>query len=36
MSAPETTAGGRRRFRPTFWATLCTIAALIVLIGLGT
>lgn len=36
MSAPETTGTGRRRFRPTFWATVCTIAALIILLGLGT
>ncbi|MEQ8355502.1 MAG: SURF1 family protein [Kiloniellaceae bacterium] len=36
MSAPEPQAGGRRRFRPTFWATVCTIPALIVLIGLGS
>ena len=37
MSAPEPQAGGgRRRFHPTFWATVCTIPALLILIGLGT
>jgi surfeit locus 1 family protein len=36
MSAPEPTQGGRRRFRPTLWATVFTIAALAVLIALGT
>jgi surfeit locus 1 family protein len=36
MSAPQSTSGGRRRFRPTFWATVFTIPALIILIGLGT
>src|SRR3546814_6835659 len=36
MSAPEPTAGGRRRFRPTFWATVCTVVALAILIALGT
>jgi len=34
MSAPEPQAGGR--FRPTFWATVFTIPALLILIGLGT
>lgn len=36
MSAPEQAAGGRRRFRPTFWATVCTIVSLAILIALGT
>ena len=36
MSAPESFNRGKRRFRPTFWATVCTIPALIILIGLGT
>ncbi|GAB4364889.1 MAG: SURF1 family protein [Kiloniellaceae bacterium] len=36
MSAPEPTGSGRRRFRPTFWATVFTILALIILLGLGT
>ncbi len=38
MSAPESYGGGggRRRFRPTFWATVFTIPALIILLGLGT
>lgn len=36
MSAPETTSTGRRHFRPTFWATVCTFLALVILIGLGT
>jgi len=36
MSAPDTTGLGRRRFRPTFWATVCTILALVILLGLGT
>ncbi|MGF1593186.1 MAG: SURF1 family protein [Kiloniellaceae bacterium] len=36
MSAPEPTSGGRRRFRPTFWATVFTIPALAILIGLGS
>lgn len=36
MSAPEPSSGGRRRFRPTFWATVFTVPALIILLGLGT
>jgi len=36
MSAPESLNLGGRRFRPTFWATVFTIPALIVLLGLGT
>ncbi len=36
MSAPESFNRGKRHFRPTFWATVCTIPALIILIGLGT
>lgn len=36
MSAPDTFEGGRRRFRPTFWATVFTIPVLIILLGLGT
>ncbi len=36
MSAPETHGGGRKRFRPTFWATVFTIPALVILLGLGT
>lgn len=38
MSAPESfhAGSGRRRFRPTFWATVFTILALIILFGLGT
>lgn len=36
MSAPEPTTGGRRRFRPTLWATVFTVAALAVLVALGT
>jgi surfeit locus 1 family protein len=36
MSAPESFGEGRRRFRPTFWATVFTIPALILLLGLGT
>jgi len=36
MSAPEFSGGGRRRFRPTLWATVFTLAALVILIGLGT
>jgi len=36
MSAPESSAGGPRRFRPTFWATLFTVPALAILIALGT
>lgn len=37
MSAPESyDGGGKRRFRPTFWATVFTIPALIILLGLGT
>ncbi|HEY9549325.1 MAG TPA: SURF1 family protein [Kiloniellaceae bacterium] len=36
MSAPEPTTGGRRRFRPTPWATVFTLAALAVLVALGT
>ena len=28
--------GGRRRFRPTFWATVCAVPALAILIALGT
>ena len=36
MSAPESTAGGRRRFRPTLWATVCTVVALAILVALGT
>ncbi len=36
MSAPETSFRGKRRFRPTFWATVATIPALIILLGLGT
>ncbi|NIA72199.1 SURF1 family protein [Pelagibius litoralis] len=38
MSAPEShgIARGRRRFRPTFWATFCAVPALIILLGLGT
>jgi surfeit locus 1 family protein len=37
MSAPESHgAGGRRQFRPTFWPTVFTIPALIILLGLGT
>ncbi len=35
MSAPES-FGGKRRFRPTFWATVCAVPALIILLGLGT
>ena len=27
---------GRRRFKPGLWATLCTAAGLVVLVGLGT
>lgn len=36
MSAPEPSAGGRRRFRPTLWATVCTVVALAILVALGT
>jgi len=36
MSAPESYGGGRRRFRPTFWATVFAVPALIILIALGT
>lgn len=36
MSAPETARGGRRRFRPTLWATVCTVVSLAILIALGT
>ena len=36
MSAPEQAGVGRRRFRPTFWATACTVVSLAILIGLGT
>lgn len=36
MSAPDSTATGRRRFRPTFWATVCTAVALAILLALGT
>ncbi|WP_193367321.1 SURF1 family protein [Pelagibius marinus] len=38
MSAPESFGGGggKRRFRPTLWATVFTIPALIILLGLGT
>jgi surfeit locus 1 family protein len=36
MSAPESSAGGRRRFRPTLWATVCTVVSLAILIALGT
>ncbi|WP_282607548.1 SURF1 family protein [Pelagibius sp. Alg239-R121] len=36
MSAPESSFGGKRRFRPSFWATAVTIPALIILLGLGT
>ncbi|HMA13354.1 MAG TPA: SURF1 family cytochrome oxidase biogenesis protein, partial [Kiloniellaceae bacterium] len=36
MSAPDTTAGGRRRFRPTLWATVCTVVALAILVALGS
>lgn len=36
MSAPETSLGGKRRFKPTFWATVATIPALIIMFGLGT
>lgn len=36
MSAPEQATGGRRRFRPSFWATVCTVVSLAILIGLGT
>ena len=28
--------GGRRRFRPTLWATVCTVVSLAILIALGT
>ncbi|MGF1629847.1 MAG: SURF1 family protein [Kiloniellaceae bacterium] len=36
MSAPESSTGGPRRFRPTFWATVFTVPALAILIALGT
>ncbi len=36
MSAPETPLGGKRRFKPTFWATVATIPAMIIMLGLGT
>lgn len=36
MSAPESLNLHGRRFRPTFWATVFTIPALIILLGLGT
>ncbi|GAB4232999.1 MAG: SURF1 family protein [Kiloniellaceae bacterium] len=36
MSAPEPSPGGRRRFRPTFWATVFTLPALAILIALGS
>jgi surfeit locus 1 family protein len=36
VSAPESLHLGGRRFRPTFWATVFTILALILLLGLGT
>jgi surfeit locus 1 family protein len=36
VSAPESLHLGGRRFRPTFWATVFTIPALILLLGLGT
>lgn len=37
MSAPESYSGaGRKRFRPTFWATVFAIPAMIILIALGT
>ncbi|MGD1876586.1 MAG: SURF1 family protein [Kiloniellaceae bacterium] len=36
MSAPETTGTGRRHFRPTFWASVFTLAALVILVGLGS
>lgn len=36
MSAPESFGGARKRFRPTFWATVFTVPALMVLIALGT
>lgn len=36
MSAPEPTAGGRRRFRPSLWATICTVVSLAILIALGS
>jgi len=36
MSAPESHGGGRRRFRPTLWATVFAVPALLILIALGT
>lgn len=36
MSAPEPMQGGRRHFRPTLWATVCTVVSLAILIALGT
>lgn len=36
MSAPETSFRGKRRFRPTLWATVAAIPAMIILVGLGT
>jgi surfeit locus 1 family protein len=36
MSAPDSLNLSGRRFRPTFWATVFTVAALIILLGLGT
>ena len=36
MSAPETSFRGKRRFRPTFWATVAVVPAMIILLGLGT
>lgn len=36
MSAPETSFRGKRRFRPTLWATVAVIPAMIILLGLGT
>ncbi len=37
MSAPESYGGsGKRRFRPTLWATVFTIPALVILLALGS
>lgn len=36
MSAPDSPSAGPRRFRPTFWATVCSVVALAILLALGT
>lgn len=35
MSAPESYPTGKRRFRPSFWATVVTVPTLAILLGLG-